>query len=186
MALQAIKPTYKKWVASKTNVPTDQLFSDLEKKFSSLNDDILEGRSSDKQLASQVSDIRSKMLYASLLYSRQKLQDPDKDWSDEDKVFDTLENNLKYINTYEDTKVLRQQKSNINILTWVNTIFLPLTLIVGFYGMNFGSMGAPARGKGPFTMRHGQLWVFFLFAVAILATLGVLVLIRKASISLPY
>ena len=157
MALRAIKPEYKSWVASKTNTSIKDLFSDLEKQFDNLNENILKGRMSDRQTAKAISNVRSKMLYASLLYSQRKIKDPTGDWTYDDSIFGLLQYNLKYITAYEETNILRQQKSNINVLTWVNTIFMPLTPIVGFYGMNFASMGSPSRSAGPFAMKHGQL-----------------------------
>ena len=171
MALQSIKPEDKVWVASKATTSIRDLFNDLEKQFDDLNESILKGKMSNEQTAKAISAIRSKMLYTSLLYSQHKIKDLTGDWTDDDRIFELLQDNLKYITAYEDTSILRQQKSNINLLTWVNTIFMPLTLIVGFYGMNFASMGSPSRTTGPFATKHGQLWVFFLFGIAILLTL---------------
>jgi Mg2+ and Co2+ transporter CorA len=171
MALQSIKPEDKAWVASKATTSLRDLFNDLERQFDDLNESILTGKMSNKQTAKAISAIRSKMLYASLLYSQRKIKDPTGDWTDNDRIFGLLQDNLRYITAYEETNILRQQKSNINLLTWVNTIFMPLTLIVGFYGMNFASMGSPSRTSGPFAMKHGQLWVFFLFGAAILLTI---------------
>ncbi len=179
MALQSIKPEDKAWVASKATTSIRDLFDDLEKQFNNLNESILKGKMSNTQTTKTISNVRSKMLYASLLYSQRKIKDPTGDWTDDDRMFGLLQDNLKYITAYEETNILRQQKSNINLLTWVNTIFMPLTLIVGFYGMNFASMGSPSRTTGPFAMKHGQLWVFFLFGVAILLTLVFLFTTRR-------
>ena len=179
MALQSIKPEDKAWVASKATTSLRDLFNDLERQFDDLNESILTGKMSNKQTAKAISAIRSKMLYASLLYSQRKIKDPTGDWTDNDRIFGLLQDNLRYITAYEETNILRQQKSNINLLTWVNTIFMPLTLIVGFYGMNFASMGSPSRTTGLFTMKHGQLWVFFLFGIAILLTLVFLFATRR-------
>ena len=182
MALQSIKPEDKAWVASKATTSIQDLFDDLEKQFDNLNESILKGEMSNMQTTKTISAIRSKMLYASLLYSQRKIKDPTGDWTDDDRMFGLFQDNLKYITAYEETNILRQQKSNINLLTWVNTIFMPLTLIVGFYGMNFASMGSPSRTTGPFAMKHGQLWVFFLFGVAILLTLVFLFTTRRVGL----
>lgn len=181
MALQSIKPEDKAWVASKATTSIQDLFNDLERQFDDLNESILTGKMSNEQTA--ISAIRSKMLYASLLYSQHKIKDPTGDWTGEDRKFELLQDNLKYITAYEKTNFLQQQKSNINLLTWVNTIFMPLTVIVGFYGMNFASMGSHSRTTGTFAMKHGELWVFFLFGVAILLTLVFLFAIRHLGLS---
>ena len=181
MALQSIKPEYKEWLISKAHKPVSSVFNDMTNDFNKLNDNILKGNTSDRELTSEIAHIRNKMLYISLLYSQDKIENPDKDWTKLDKIFNILQKNLKYINTYEETNIIRDQKSNINILTWINIIFLPLTLIVGYYGMNFASMGSPSKSSGPFSMRYGQLWVFGLFLSAIILTIGILFLFRKIS-----
>lgn len=46
-----------------------------------------------------------------------------------------------------------------HLLTLIATIFLPLSFLVGFFGMNFKSMGAPSRNIGIFTLPNAQLHV---------------------------
>lgn len=41
----------------------------------------------------------------------------------------------------------------------IQIIFLPLCVLVGYYGMNFKSMGSPALKNGVFNMPDGQLFV---------------------------
>jgi len=38
----------------------------------------------------------------------------------------------------------------------IGTIFIPLSFIVGFFGMNFESMGVPSIKKGIFTIKYAQ------------------------------
>ena len=50
---------------------------------------------------------------------------------------------LDYIGQVRDTyqgKVAEHQNSNMEFLTIISTIFFPLTLITGWYGMNFQRM----------------------------------------------
>ena len=44
-----------------------------------------------------------------------------------------------------------------HLLTLIATIFLPLSFIVGFFGMNFKSMGAPSLSKGIFNIKHATI-----------------------------
>lgn len=44
-----------------------------------------------------------------------------------------------------------------HLLSLVATIFLPLSFIVGFFGMNFKAMGAPSLSKGIFTDKYMHL-----------------------------
>lgn len=50
---------------------------------------------------------------------------------------------LEYLSQIRDTynqKVSEEQNKNMEFLTIVSTIFFPLTLITGWYGMNFENM----------------------------------------------
>ncbi|MGN0355482.1 MAG: CorA family divalent cation transporter [Muricoprocola sp.] len=56
---------------------------------------------------------------------------------------------LDYIGQVRDTyqgKVAEKQNSNMEFLTIISTIFFPLTLITGWYGMNFQNMPELAHG----------------------------------------
>ena len=43
-----------------------------------------------------------------------------------------------------------------HLLTLIATIFLPLTFITGFFGMNFKSMGVPSLKNGIFTIKNAD------------------------------
>ena len=56
---------------------------------------------------------------------------------------------LDYIGQVRDTyqgKVAEHQNSNMEFLTIISTIFFPLTLITGWYGMNFENMPELTHG----------------------------------------
>ena len=56
---------------------------------------------------------------------------------------------LDYIGQVRDTyqgKVAEHQNDNMEFLTIISTIFFPLTLITGWYGMNFQNMPELERG----------------------------------------
>ena len=56
---------------------------------------------------------------------------------------------LDYIGQVRDTyqgKVAEHQNANMEFLTMISTIFFPLTLITGWYGMNFQNMQELANG----------------------------------------
>lgn len=68
---------------------------------------------------------------------------------------------LDYIGQVRDTyqqKVSEQQNKNMQFLTVVSSIFLPLTLITGWYGMNFENMPELAEGY-PFVVALSLLVV---------------------------
>ena len=74
-----------------------------------------------------------------------------------------MHENFKLINDYNKQILQRNKKKAIDTLTIVNTIFLPLALITGYFGMNFKSMGAPSNKTGIFTLKYGQGFVLSLF-----------------------
>ena len=71
--------------------------------------------------------------------------------------------NFRLINDFNRQILQKNKKKAIDTLTIVNTIFLPLSLITGYFGMNFKSMGAPSTKTGIFTIKNSQVFVFLLF-----------------------
>ena len=55
-----------------------------------------------------------------------------------------------------------------SLLTLIATIFLPLSFIVGFFGMNFKSMGAPSLSKGIFNIEHAQKHIFMVCLIIVI------------------
>lgn len=86
-----------------------------------------------------------------------------------------LEKELKIINEFHLNILHFKKKRRLDILTLVNTIFLPLSLIVGYFGMNFKSMGGPGQ---ILTNKNGQILVFTLFAVTISICIYLMVMAR--------
>lgn len=171
MALQSIKPIYLEWVKKTENKTPADMIGGLIPEFEKLNSNILNGYWNDYQIKDAVKDARKKLLYAKLLYNNSRLKNPDKDWSDLDKKFDILDNDMKNIDTYERNNILKNQQKSLDIISWISIILLPLTVITGYYGMNFASMGSPSNNKGPFSFKYGQLWVFFLFTISLSITI---------------
>jgi|SaaInlStandDraft_1057018.scaffolds.fasta_scaffold15331_4 Mg2+ and Co2+ transporter CorA len=78
---------------------------------------------------------------------------------------------LNNIDDYIDYKINKIQHEKTKILTIVSTIFLPLSFIVGFFGMNFKSMGVPSLTKGIFTINHSEK---FILIISIISSLFIL------------
>lgn len=83
--------------------------------------------------------------------------------------------NLKFLDKYYNNVLQVKQKQSLDSLTLVTLIFLPLTLITGYFGMNFKDMGSPSIGQGVFTWKKGQHFVFSLFIISIVI---ILILVR--------
>ena len=75
--------------------------------------------------------------------------------------------NFRLINDFNRQILQKNKKKAIDTLTIVNTIFLPLSLITGYFGMNFKSMGTPTHGKGILTINNSHNFVFILFFTSI-------------------
>ena len=69
---------------------------------------------------------------------------------------DNIDFYIEYLN--HQLNVLNANRNQL--LTIIATIFLPLGFIVGFFGMNFKSMGTPTEGKGILNLKHGEIIVF--------------------------
>lgn len=97
------------------------------------------------------------------------------------KKLDYIEKNIELIDDFNTQLSDKKRNSSLDTLTRVNTIFLPLTLIVGYFGMNFQSMGAPSNKSGIFTLKYGQGFVFFLMLLSIVF---IFILIKTEIISI--
>ena len=130
-----------------------------EKELDGLEDLILKGRGENK--FERLLDIRSELL--DLLTHYQQLQDMSQEFEENENEF-FYEDNLRYFRMIservarlqdiiaslrEQTNLVRdlynsqldiKQNRIMTILTVVSTIFMPLTLITGWYGMNFKYM----------------------------------------------
>lgn len=91
---------------------------------------------------------------------------------------DIIEHKIKNINQNIDL-LIEFNNLNINIkkhkhisnISLINTIFLPLALITGYFGMNFSKMGSPTLKKGILSINHAHKFVFILFLCSIILTL---------------
>ena len=84
------------------------------------------------------------------------------------KQFDIL-SHIQDVLQYENQKV---DSFKSTVLTIINTVFLPLGVLTGFFGMNFASMGNPDIKKGILSVKNSEMFIFglmiFFFVVTIL------------------
>lgn len=90
-----------------------------------------------------------------------------------------LRKNLQFLDSYSNNILRVKQKQSLDSLTLVSLVFLPLSLITGYFGMNFKAMGSPAMKSGVFSWEGGQNLVFFLFMISIII---ILVLVKMGII----
>jgi len=101
--------------------------------------------------------------YLNKLYNYKRLAIKNNDNKHMEKInfyIDYLESILNHLNSLQQ-----------NIFSMIGTIFIPLSFIVGFFGMNFRSMGSPSLSKGIFTIKHAQHKLGFIFFLIITLTI---------------
>jgi Mg2+ and Co2+ transporter CorA len=96
------------------------------------------------------------------------MSDAHKDILKSRKRLERILHNIKIIDDYLSDLVQHAQQKSLNNLTYINLIFLPLTLITGYFGMNFKAMGNPVHGRGILSHSHGQTVVFILFIASVM------------------
>ena len=84
------------------------------------------------------------------------------------KLKETTNNqdDINHIEIYLDYlrhKLTVKSANNQRLLSFIATVFLPLSFVVGFYGMNFKSMGVPTLNKGVFTVKNAELILSIVF-----------------------
>tara|TARA_Y100000389_G_scaffold194024_1_gene223503 strand:- start:2982 stop:3566 length:585 start_codon:yes stop_codon:yes gene_type:complete len=90
-----------------------------------------------------------------------------------DNMLTLLESIESYVNTY----LQHKQHTSLNILTILQFVFFPLTIITGYYGMNFMSMGSPSLKRGIFSIKNGEKWVFLLMLISIFFCIFILLMV---------
>ena len=99
-------------------------------------------------------------------YHALKLYILEQELNTDDPIYRHLHSKIKLVDDYIIYKNTIQQKRKIDLLTLINFIFLPLGLIVGYYGMNFGGMGGITKKTGIFTIKYPHRFIFMLFVVS--------------------
>ena len=74
----------------------------------------------------------------------------------------TIKHNLISLDALLASVYSQYHLDGLSQLAILSAIFLPLTFIVGWFGMNFNSMGAIKGTKGIFSIIHGQRFVMSL------------------------
>ena len=85
-----------------------------------------------------------------------------------------LDHNIHLLNQYINMTSDYSSSKNLDKLTILNTIFLPLGLICSYFGMNFKSMGSPTGKKGILTIKNSNYFVILLFVISIITTMFIL------------
>lgn len=79
-----------------------------------------------------------------------------------------------------------QSHSSIDTLSKVSFIFLPLTFITGYFGMNFTTMGMIGKNvnkNGVLMWKHGHTFVRLLLLFILIASIIILYFIEKSSLT---
>jgi Mg2+ and Co2+ transporter CorA len=96
------------------------------------------------------------------------------------RIFDLKERNIDNEKKYKILSHLQEfieyQEKKLNtfknsLLSLISTIFLPLGFVVGFFGMNFKSMGNPGISKGILSINHSERFIFFLAVITIISVM---------------
>lgn len=98
------------------------------------------------------------------------------DKKDQEKIREDLNyisKSLAILNEYNSYYIGLKNERSIKLLTIVNTIFLPLGFLVGYFGMNFSTMGVKNNKFGIYSIKHSQkyLWGGFLILVIVVLLL---------------
>lgn len=166
---RAIEPQYKEWVQGINKNTIMAKISELNKEFTSIIHNILYTDNPNKKINKNIDSVRKRLLYIQL--ATNQLGDQSKTAQ---SALSKLSDSMELINKYEARETQKGQKKSLDILTYVSIVILPLTLIASYFGMNFASMGAPARSHGILSMGWGQIFVFSIGVISIVVSILVL------------
>lgn len=131
-----------------------------------IDEKILNKKINDDELSTIMYDIRRKIFKLNIKVHELELSNNNNNNNELimlKKKIKFMIQNFNLINEYNKQILQKNKKKAIDTLTIVNTIFLPLALITGYFGMNFKSMGVPSNKFGILTFKYGQGFVLTLF-----------------------
>lgn len=80
---------------------------------------------------------------------------------------DDLLKNINLLNDYNALLLEHYQTNLLNTISLINLIFLPLAVITGYFGMNFGNMGPYKDSKkGIFTINNPNIFVIGIMSIS--------------------
>lgn len=99
-----------------------------------------------------------------LLFDQLKLEQNNEKVDNIQKRINDVRESIKHLKEYK--KMVDSDNSNkmINLLTFINIVFLPLGVITGYFGMNFKSFD-----KNVFSIKRGHSFIWGLFIVVAIA-----------------
>ena len=121
------------------------------------------------KLHKQLYQVKKSLLKIKIEYDEYKLNNF-KD-NEIERQIDNYSDNVEVLFDYYNHLLLKKNHKNINNISIINTIFLPLALITGYFGMNFSHMGNPTLSKGILAIKNSHYFIIFLFIVCIIITL---------------
>ena len=101
--------------------------------------------------------------------SLNKIELKNYDISKQRKQLRKINHILEHYDDYSDDLARAKHYRNTYLLTMISIISFPLTIIVGYFGMNFVGMGS--HKKGIFGVKNPHIFVFTLAVVAIFSSL---------------
>ena len=126
---------------------------------------------SHKKISEKIFKIRKKILEIEINLNEMELKNVNiKIVNDLKKKINNIQKNLNIISDYNIKILQSKQQKTIDTLTLINTIFLPLSLITGFFGMNFKSMGVPSLNTGIYTISNATFSIICSFILISLVT----------------
>ena len=97
-------------------------------------------------------NIKDSKYMLDILYEIEKNEYKNKKKLSEDKI-----NKINFYKSYIHHQIDFIKHLQNHLLSLIATVFIPLTFITGFFGMNFKSMGAPSvNNNGILNLKHGH------------------------------
>lgn len=171
-------------ILEKLLVNGNRVLEDTERRVLAMEEEIVDGEI-DQELNKEIFDLRHRVsvmhnFYEQLVDIGEELQENENDIFPTDdlryiKIFTdkanrlsinakAIDDNLIHLREALDAALNTSMNNTMKIFTMVSTIFLPLTLIAGWYGMNFSRM--PELG-----WRYGYLFVIILSLLVVIILL---------------
>ena len=129
---------------------------------------LLEKKKKEEYNLNNLHKIKKKLIDISIQYEEFLFKNNNN--KDIDNKIKYLNKNINLLNEYYSLNINIKKHKNLNNISLINTIFLPLTLITGYFGMNFSKMGNPTLKKGILSINNAHEFILILFLISIIST----------------
>lgn len=151
-----------------TKEKIDEALIKLDKQLLKLDTLLIDDNSNNNNIKmNDIRDIKKHILDIQIAINVLKHENKHLELNEQQGKLDDLLKNMNLLNEYNHLLLEHYETSLLNTISLINLIFLPLAVITGYFGMNFGQLGPYEKSKkGILTIKNPNIFVVGLMCIS--------------------